>query len=373
VLEGDLTDFTMPEVLRLLAFTSKTGRLLLVTDGREGRVDLVDGRVRDASAEAAQLPLARRVLGAGLVDGDTLLGVLGRREALPTDLELARDLVTEAGAEAGALAQLLREQTYDATFDLLRWTTGTFRFSIDRDARSDGSVLDLALPVDELLEETTRRLEAWPVLAERTGDLTSVVTVRAPRGDGTEVSLSAEGWALLALVDGRRSVGDLVALAGQGEQRTRQALASLLDAGVVEVGAADGSGPIERLLRDHAALAERERALTGVPSADDAVASPAPVTRELEVELASRSDHLAVADDAPEAPVEQVEEVAAVTDIAEAAGSAADAAIDAGGAQSDAPAGTRPLRTRVRTERLRTDPNVDEDLVDRLIEGVEGL
>jgi hypothetical protein len=80
-----------------------------------------------------------------------------------------------------------------------------------------------------------------------------------------------------------------------------------------------------------------------------------------------------VADDAPEAPVEQVEEVAAVTDIAEAAGSAADAAFDAGDAQSDAPAGTRPLRTRVRTERLRTDPNVDEDLVDRLIEGVEGL
>jgi hypothetical protein len=272
VLEGDLADFTLPDVLRLLAVTSKTGRLSLADgDGREGRVDLVDGRVRDASAEARAA--AARTARRSALAWSTATRCERRSEAdeaLPTDLELARDLVTEAGAEAGALAQLLREQTYDATFDLLRWTTGTFRFSIDRDGRSDGSVLDLALPVDELLEETTRRLEAWPVLAERTGDLTSVVTVRAPRGDGTEVSLSAEGWALLALVDGRRTVGDLVALAGQGEQRTRQALASLLDAGVVEVGAADGSGPIERLLRDHAALAERERALTGIPSADDA-------------------------------------------------------------------------------------------------------
>jgi hypothetical protein len=32
-----------------------------------------------------------------------------------------------------------------------------------------------------------------------------------------------------------------------------------------------------------------------------------------------------------------------------------------------------PLRAKVRTDRMSTDPEVDEDLVKRLIDGVEGL
>lgn len=33
----------------------------------------------------------------------------------------------------------------------------------------------------------------------------------------------------------------------------------------------------------------------------------------------------------------------------------------------------RPLRTTVRRDRLRTDPTVDTELLDRLIDGVEAL
>jgi hypothetical protein len=368
VLEGDLTDFTLPDVLRLLAVTTKTGRLSLVDGDAQGRVDLVEGRVRDASADARRLPLARRALGAGLVDGDTLRAALAEADHLPTDLELARDLVTQEGIEAGALAQLLREQTYDATFDLLRWRRGNFRFAVDHDAGRDGTVLDLALPVDELLAETTRRLETWSALEDRTGALDAVVSVRGPRGDGGEVALSPEAWALLALVDGRRTVADLVGLAGQGEQRTREVLATLIDAGVVEVGAAGGTGPVDRLLRDHATLADLERAL-GEPNlaADPSVtaAAPAPAPEPVAAPVAAPASEpvaapdleFEIASDDPPAPDAPPEPVASVSELP---------------APGD-PAAARQLRTRVRTDRIRTDPTIDEDLVGRLIDGVEGL
>lgn len=337
MLEGDLTDFTLPDVLRLLAVTTKTGRLLLADGGGQGRVDLVEGRIRDASADARRLPLARRALGAGLVDGDTLRSVLAGFDHLPTDLELARGLVTDGGVEAGSLAQLLREQTYDATFDLLRWSRGRFRFSVDASAGRDGTVLDLALPVDELLAETTRRLEAWPALEERTGALDAVVSVCVPRGDAGEVVLPPEAWHLLSLVDGRRTVADLVGLAGQGEQRTRETLGTLFDAGVVDAGAAGGSGPVDRLLRDHATLADLERTLAGSPSAG----SPPVVDASERGPRAAPIEGPAVAVLAPAAIAE--------------------------------PGAARQLRTRVRTDRIRTDPTVDDELVSRLIDGVESL
>jgi hypothetical protein len=365
VLEGDLADFTLPDVLRLLAVTSKTGRLSLADGDGQGRVDLVEGRVRDASADARRLPLARRALGAGLVDGDTLRATLAEADHLPTDLELARDLVTQEGIEAGALAQLLREQTYDATFDLLRWRSGSFRFSVDHTADRDGTVLDLALAVDELLAEATRRLETWPALEERTGARDAVVSVRGPRGDGVEVSLPPEAWTLLSLVDGRRTVDDLVGLAGQGEQRTREVLATLLDAGVVDVGAAGGAGPVDRLLRDHATLADLERALAGPSAAPESSSSVPPPAPDLEFEIATD-------DPPPTTSVEPAAPIAAVADLPVRAETETTELAESADAVAE-PAAARQLRTRVRTDRIRTDPTVDDDLVGRLIDGVEGL
>lgn len=341
MLEGDLTDFTLPDVLRLLALTSKSGRLRLDDGHRQGRVDVVEGMVRAASADAQRLPLARRILGSGLVTAEPLLAVLADRDALPTDLDLARALVTEADVDAATLADLLREQTADAVFDLLRWDEGGFRFAAIVDETRGPSVLDLAVSVDELLDETARRLDAWPTLEERTGALDAVVTIRRPGRERAEVALPPEGWTLLALIDGRRTLNDLVMLSGHGEYRTRRTLGALIDEGVVAVGDSGGEAPVERLLRDHAALAEREAALAEATSEDHAPAA------------------------AVEAPAP-----------APASEPAAEAVDEADAEVRPAPATRRDVRrlqTKVKSDRLRTDPSVDEDLVTRLIEGVAGL
>ena len=120
------------------------------------------------------------------------------------------------------------------------------------------------------------------------------------------------------------------------------------------VGEAEEAGPLERLLRDQAALAERERVLAGRQPAPAAAVSP-PVAAE-------PAPASAVAEPVP-AP-----SVRTVPDPEPPPAPAREAAAAAGG-----PADVRQLRTKVRSDRLRTDPTVDEDLVTRLIEGVEGL
>ncbi len=279
MLEGDLVDFSLPDILRLLSFTNKSGRLQVRNGPTLARIDLVDGRVRDASADATRLSLARRLLGAGLVDTDRLRASLDDdTEQLPTDLEFARRLVAAEAVEAASLAELVREQTVDALFDVLRWEQGRFRFigGAAHDAEtSGGAALDLSIRVEDLLEEAEGRLDEWRRILEATGPGTGVVGIVRPDGDG-EAGLPSDGWSLLTLVDGHRTVDDLAELTGRGQFHTRELLETLVARGVVRVGEADDDGPVEALLTAHTALAAFERRLSGTDD-DVLVDDPGPL------------------------------------------------------------------------------------------------
>lgn len=319
MLEGDLTDFALPDILRLLSATSKTGRLHVQHDTVVARIDLVDGRVRDASADARRLSLARRLLGAGLVDAEHLRATLADADGeLPSDLDLARRLVTAGSVEAASLAELVREQTVDALFDILRWPAGRFRFDgAALTAGGDGAaVLDLSIKLDDLLADATARLEHWPDIESATGDGAAVVAIVRPPGDD-EVGLPPDAWSLLTLVDGRRSVDELVALTGRGQYRTRSLLRTLVDAGVVRAGTGDDLGPVARLLAAHRVLANLEARLAGDTPAED----PDDALEVLEAQL----------------PADE------------------------------------PLAHPTRARRLAIDPDIDPPLVRRLMQGVEEL
>ena len=363
MLEGDLTDFTLPDVLRLLTFTTKTGELRVRAGDVTGRVDLVEGRLRGASADVARLPLARRALGAGVVDEEVLVDALAGWDTVPTDLQLARRLVTAGAVDAADLVPVLRDQTTDAVFDLVRWPEGRFRFTVS-DAEVPGpTAIDLALPVDEVLDDVARRLEAWAALADRTGPLDAVVHPRRPPGEVVEVSLPGDAWALLALVDGRRSLAELVDLAGQGEHRTRRTLGALLDEHLVAIGDGADRTATDRLLAAHAAVSEREQEL--------AASSPGATTPGPPVPAASVAPATAVTPATPVTTVTPVTPATPEPTVVAAPPPEPAPATDPDEEPDDA--GHGPLRTQVRGERLRTDPAVDEDLVTRLIEGVEQL
>lgn len=397
MLEGRLGDFTLPDILRLLAFTGKSGRLWVSGAGVDARVDVLEGRLRDASADAARLGLARRLLGQDLIDADTLGDALASLDELPTDLELARRLADSEALDTALLGDLAREQVVDALFELLRRTDGRFRFEAGMTESRGPSLLDLALPVDDVLDEVGRRLEAHAAIDERTGSADAVVTISRPGRERAEVGLSPEGWTLLALVDGHRTVGDLVRLSGQGDYRTRRTLASLMDEGIVTVGDPESLPPGERLLAAHRALEAHETHLSGLgtgprkpapgPAAPDAPSAPAaspaePPVASAEVALPATPAGPATEPGPAETPSGAVTERAApaartpgvrpaeATQGTEETGTSED---DTDAAQEPTPPGVTSLRARARPARVRTDPEVDEDLVQRLIDGVESL
>jgi len=261
-LEGSLDAFGLPDVFALLATTGKTGGLLLrrgTPSALHGVVWFRDGRICGASSDRSRASLVRRVVGSGAVDDAALRQAVAR--AVSGGVGVARALLEAGAVDPELMHQAATDQVIDAVFDLLRWPEGDFGFD-----QFASDVDDVGTSLDHLrvLAEAQARADAWTALELLVPGPDSVLSVPVVLHEDPDVS--RDEWALLALVDGRRRVRDLVELTGCGEFAVTSTLAQLVQRGLLHVR--DAAQP------DHVTVVERRMAmLAGVESTAEAYAA----------------------------------------------------------------------------------------------------
>jgi len=365
-LEGTLDAFSLPDIFQLLSYTKKTGTLHLRRDGQHGVVHVRDGAVTGGRGDVARQALGRRLVGAGLVDDEVLAEAAEQVLDNPA-LGLGKTLVDTGKVDAMAARELASEQAADAVFELLRWPNGEFAFVMDEEDPDD---VGASLAVEDVVAEANRRLTAWEGLEDSVPSLDAVVSVVA--SPAAEPAFSREEWSLVALVDGTRTVSDLVALAGTGEFVVVAALAALAERGLVQVGGAVATDPHAQRQQLLSALEGRQAAPAPAPpaapepaaaaqSAADAVPAPrqtviperpepfTPPRRPDHAEPSPAFARYAATAPAPPAPAQPSASVGAVQ-----------------GAHALAP-------EAVPSSYIDRDPSVNKSLLLRLIAGVRGL
>ena len=229
MLQGTLNDFTLADVFSLLALTKKTGALRVTSDGTDGRVFVREGLICLALSDAKRVPLGARLVGAGLVDEDQVRATIQQHTG--DSVAVTEALLASGHVEDRVLSVFLREQIVDAIFELMRLDSGSFNFDADAPALNRG----VGLSVVDVVGEVTRRLEEWQVLGQRIPSPLAVLAMVPSAASGREgVTLAAEQWELLALIDGRRTVTDVVELTGRGEFATCRVLGDLVQGGLIQ-------------------------------------------------------------------------------------------------------------------------------------------
>jgi len=383
-LEGTLDAFSLPDIFQLLSFTKKTGTLHLRREDGHGVVHLRAGSVTGGRADITRQELGRRLLGAGLVD-DEVLAAAAEDLAGDPELSLAQLLAEKGRLDVSTVRALAEEQANDAVFSLLRWSDGEFAFVVDE---ADPDDLGALVPVEQVVTEGQRRITAWSAMVESVPAPSAVVSVNtAPDEDP---SATRDEWALLSLVDGRRTVADLVGLSGRGEYAVVSALAGLVSRGLlvvrpaaedhlvrrqsllaalegrpVEAPAVPAQQPAAPASAKHSAPAPaKEAAAPAAPPAAPSQPASAPVIPERPEPFtpARRPDH---AESAPAfARTTSPSSSARPT----TAGGAGHGSVD--GATALAPDASADPAAAPAIER---DPSVNKSLLLRLIAGVRGL
>ena len=217
-LQGTLDTFALPDVLRLLATTSKTGRLRIDGDRGRGNVWLSDGGVVDADADRT-------------LDGT------------PVD---------------------------EVVFELLRFESGNFAFDGDNTAASGGKPED----VEALLRRANALLGEWNELEAVVPSLEHEVTLAGDLS-ADEVTISADNWQSLVAVSSGRTVGELATTLGLTELGVSRAVRDLVELGVVDVRLSDRPRAAAAVApRDDLARRSSVRPDTDAPAMPDLPAPP---------------------------------------------------------------------------------------------------
>jgi hypothetical protein len=258
-LQGNLDDFSLPEILQLIAVQQKSG-VLKLTSGSDVAVIFFDGgrvvSTRDRRRNARD-PLKAFLVQTGHITDSQLKQIEtieseSRREL--TDVLLSGNYLTSE-----SLAVAIQDQIQDTMHQLLTWKQGTYHFS------GDGRTVpkfaaNVRLNTEGLLMESMRRLDE---IVRYKQILSSPAMVLRPKALAMPPKdMTPQEQRVLPLVDGLKPLRDIAAQSKLVEFEVYEALHHLLDLGVVEVSlGATAPAKVTPIVKEAAAPPRRSMAL----------------------------------------------------------------------------------------------------------------
>ncbi|MFP4474814.1 MAG: DUF4388 domain-containing protein [Desulfatibacillaceae bacterium] len=238
-LKGNLDTFFFASVLQFLSIEKKTGILFVRDDSaNEVRVYLREGTIVYATGSQKESRLAYLLRSRGVVS----------TEELKKCMETARDskqpygkvLVDKGLITPDMYRKFAKKQVEEIIYKLFLWKSGEFEY---RDAQFNlDETLVVSLNTVEIILEASRRIDEMSILENQIPNSDMVFKISQKYPDQKEIKLTAGEWHVLSLIDGRRTIREVIEASGYDEFPVYKLLFSLLSSGLVEKTDEVGTG-----------------------------------------------------------------------------------------------------------------------------------
>ncbi len=237
-LSGNLAEFSITEVFQILFLGRKTG-VLKVTGQAEGFVYFRCGEAYYAVSTRYRKPIGQRLVEAGLVSQKEIDKALREQKGKGRQDRLGRILLDRNSIDNKVLESLIKEQIWDSLVDILSWDVGHFEFECGTLPTEEDIGISL-----EAWNKAVRKIpsfhsitkaELWVRIKKIIPHFNLVFALNIKRGEATTgISLSPGEWSLLCLVDGTKTVGDLIKESGEEDFHVCYTLYKLIKAELIE-------------------------------------------------------------------------------------------------------------------------------------------
>jgi tetratricopeptide (TPR) repeat protein len=228
-IEGQLADVSLADIIQLLAVGRKTGCLTVTDRANFGYIYLDDGRVIYANVLNRPDRLGELLVRNGVIDRAELSHAM-EHQAREPGRRLGQILVEREALSEEELQRFIIVQIEEAVYHLFTWEQGSFHF--DPDARPDDQTgPHVSIHAESLLLEGARRVDEWSMIEKKIPSMDLIFALERRPGDDDEAAVTPEQERLVGLMDGERTVRDLVLETGLVEFDVAKALFGLVQAG----------------------------------------------------------------------------------------------------------------------------------------------
>ncbi len=227
-IKGSLKEASLADVCQLLALGQKTGCLSVADRSRFGQIYFDQGRITYARIVNRRDRLGDLLVRDGEIAQEQLDEVLVQQARQP-DKRVGELLVERRIITAGDLTRYIRMQIEEAIYHLFTWSRGNFFFEVDE--KPDPADVMISINPESLLLEAARRVDEWSLIEKKIPSFDLLFEVDHSRLDSASVALTSEQEDLIPLLDGTRTLSEIVDRTGYTEFEVGKALFGLLQAG----------------------------------------------------------------------------------------------------------------------------------------------
>lgn len=242
IFQGELGAVLIPDLLTFLDMLGKTGTLELCRDGTTKRIFWHSGEIIFGDSSDSQEHVGEYLVRNGWVDPEALARSRAKSSS-PADI--VRNLIVDGNLRPDLLPKTERSLVLDIVYSIFEWKHGTFAFLLEEEPHPERVVLKTS--VSNIIMEGSRRLDEWKRIRDtfRSDEVHPFVV---PDNPAQNVQLPPIERDVLAQVDGRKRISDIVRSVEHDQFTVLNALLTLHSAGAIEVSdtpaveAGDGAG-----------------------------------------------------------------------------------------------------------------------------------
>jgi uncharacterized protein DUF4388 len=229
-LQGDFEGLTLASILQLLCNDQKTGLLTVKCDNDESRVFFEQGTIVYASASLKEARLGFLMRSYGIISAQQLQNCLALAKA--EKIHLGKILVEKGYISLDTLKKYNTKQVEAILYNLLFWKKGRFEYK-DAKLNLKGMIVTQLNPM-KLILEASRRIDELSVLKEFIPSDRMVFKMSGKVQSKEEIKLNANEWRILSLIDGTRSVRQIINESGYDEFAVYKIFFSVISSGLIE-------------------------------------------------------------------------------------------------------------------------------------------
>jgi len=240
-LKGNIETFYLSSIFQLLAGDKKTGILTIANKDRIVRVYIKNGNIVYAVGSRKEVRLGYLLRAKGIISADELQKALAL--AKQRNERLGRIMVEKSYISVETLKKFIHQRVRDILYDLFLWKGGDFEY-VDQEIDLDEEFLT-ELNHMEVILEGTRRVDEWEILRKNIPNTEMVFKINKNVEEKKDtVNLTANEWRIISLVDGKRTVQEIVTDSGHDEFVVYRMINSLISSGLIEKSTAAGAAAI---------------------------------------------------------------------------------------------------------------------------------